>query len=218
MNWKEFIDKEKQQDYYKRLTDLVLDDALTHTIYPPHNQVLRALRLTPLNQVTVVILGQDPYHGPNQAHGLAFSVEETCPIPPSLKNIFKEINSDLSTSHKFPHGSLVEWAKQGVLLLNSSLTVRQGEPNSHKSFGWETFTNQIISIVAAEDRPIVFILWGASAREKKKFIHNPKHLILEAAHPSPLSAHNGFFGCKHFSKTNSFLKQNNLEPIDWLKQ
>lgn len=218
MSWKNILKEESGKDYYKDLIRLVQQDAKTNTVYPDHSDVFNALTLTPLDKVKVVILGQDPYHGPNQAHGLAFSVREDCPIPPSLKNIFKEINSDLKLDHKFTHGNLTGWAKQGVLLLNTSLTVRESQPNSHKDFGWTTFTDTIIKAVAAEDRPIVFILWGAAARNKKKFVTSPKHLVWESAHPSPLSAHNGFFGSRPFSATNIFLVKMGLTEINWIDQ
>jgi uracil-DNA glycosylase len=176
-----------------------------------------AFKLTPLDQVKVVILGQDPYHGANQAHGLAFSVQPECEVPPSLRNIYKEINSDIG-SHQFPHGNLTSWAEQGVLLLNTVLTVRANSANSHRDMGWETFTDQVIQTVNEQDRPIVYLLWGSAAKNKKVLITNSKHFVLEAAHPSPLSAYNGFFGCKHFSKANQFLTTNNIQPINWLIQ
>jgi len=218
MNWKELFKLESDKKYYQELQKKILEESTSNVIYPSHKDMFTAFKLTPLDQVKVVILGQDPYHGAGQAHGLSFSVLPGTDIPPSLRNIYKEINSDLGVQHKFPHGCLVQWAEQGVLLLNTVLTVRANVANSHRGFGWETFTDQVIKTINEEDRSIVFILWGASARSKKVLINNPKHLVLESAHPSPLSAHNGFFGCKHFSKTNDFLTQNNLPNINWLIQ
>jgi uracil-DNA glycosylase len=215
--WKELIDQESVKDYYKQLSSFVKEDAKQHTIYPHSKDVLNAFKLTPLHTVKVVILGQDPYHGAGQAHGLAFSVLPDCPIPPSLKNIFKEINSDLQVDMDYPDGCLVDWATQGVLLLNTVLTVRANQANSHRDKGWETFTDAVISTLNDVDRPLVFMLWGNHAKSKKKLITNTNHLVLEAAHPSPLSAYSGFFGCKHFSKANEFLSvDNGIQPIEWL--
>lgn len=213
MNWKDIFNEEFSKDYYKQLIKSVLNDAQNNNVYPPHQDIFNAFKLTPLDKVKVVILGQDPYHGPNQAHGLSFSVNSGIKTPPSLNNIFKEIKSDVNVS--LSDNCLIPWAKQGVLLLNSFLTVVEGKPLSHSKIGWQTFTDTIISHINNVDAPIVYLLWGAPSRKKKDLITNPKHLVLEAAHPSPLSAHNGFFGCKHFSKTNEFLKQNNLTEIDW---
>ena len=223
-SWEDFIKHEKEQEYFKSLILKVKEDAKNYKIFPRHDHVFNAFKLCSLPDVKVVILGMDPYHGENQAHGLAFSVQEHIPIPPSLKNIFKEINSDLGVQYKFANGvapytltaTLTKWAEQGVLLLNSFLTVREGQPGSHKNFGWAKFTDKAISILNSKDSPIVFILWGAHARAKKELINNNIHLILESAHPSPLSAYNGFFGNKHFSKTNSFLMENNINIINWL--
>jgi len=214
MNWKKFIKSESEKDYYKKLTASIVEDGKSHTIYPHHKDIFNAFKYCPLDQVKTVILGQDPYINPREAHGLSFSVPIGTLIPPSLRNIFKELQDDLSIA-KPTHGCLTSWAQQGVLLLNSILTVRQGQSNSHRNFGWETFTNAAIELVNQQDHPIAYLLWGQNARNKKNLITNPKHLILEAAHPSPLSAYNGFFGCKHFSKTNNFLIQNNIQPIDW---
>ena len=183
-------------------------------IYPASEDIFNALHLTPLKDVKVVILGQDPYHNVNQAHGLCFSVKPEVDIPPSLVNIYKELHDDLGC-YIPDNGYLVKWAEQGVLLLNTVLTVRAHQAASHQGKGWETFTDAIIHAVDQEDRPIVFILWGRPAQNKKKMLHNPKHLILEAPHPSPLSAYRGFFGSKPFSKTNTFLQEHGLEPIDW---
>jgi|SRR5579859_3497470 len=216
LSWIEFINQESSLEYYKKLANFVEEDSKKYIIHPFHKDIFNALKLCSLDKVKVLCLGQDPYHGPNQAHGLAFSVLPECNIPPSLSNIFKEINTDLVTNHKFSNGCLVPWAQQGVLLLNTSLTVREGQPNSHQNKGWEVFTDKIISLVNSLERSIVFMLWGNSARNKKKLITNSHHLILESSHPSPLSAHCGFLGCKHFSKCNEFLKNNNIQTIDWL--
>lgn len=216
-SWDEFIRQESKKDYYQKLSAAVVADAKQHIILPKRKNLFKAFKLCYLHETKVVILGQDPYHGENQAHGLAFSVAPGVPIPPSLRNIHTEIKSNYDCqTYKFPDGCLTTWALQGVLLLNSVLTVRQGEPASHKGFGWETFTDNAIALVNQQDNPIVFMLWGSFARSKKNLITNPKHLILEAAHPSPLSAYNGFMGCGHFSKANEFLSSNNIKPIDWL--
>ena len=183
-------------------------------MFPPADDIFNAFHLTPLSEVKVVILGQDPYHNVNQAHGLCFSVQPTVEIPPSLENIYKELHDDLGC--KIPNnGYLVKWAKQGVLLLNTVLTVRAHQANSHQNIGWEQFTDAVIEILDQQDRPMVFLLWGKPAQRKKAMLHNPNHLILEAPHPSPLSAYRGFFGCRHFSKTNQFLEEHGLTPIDW---
>ncbi|MGN1090238.1 MAG: uracil-DNA glycosylase, partial [Huintestinicola sp.] len=178
------------------------------------NNIFNAMKHTPYNSVKAVIIGQDPYHEPNQAHGLCFSVQKGCQIPPSLQNIYKEIYNDLGISPA-PHGELYKWADNGVLLLNNVLTVRRGQANSHKGKGWEIFTDDVIKKLNEREKPMVFLLWGSNARTKKQLITNRNHLILEAAHPSPLSAYNGFFGCRHFSKCNAFLAQNGIEPVDW---
>lgn len=215
MNWKQLFKEESSKEYYKKLTNFIMEDSKQFAILPPHKQIFTAFDLCPLDKVKVVIIGQDPYHGPGQAHGLSFSVPNGVKIPPSLNNIFKEIKSDLNLTNNFTHGNLESWAKQGVLLLNSVLTVRQAEAASHQKKGWETFTDTVIRAIDKTSQPKVFILWGAFARNKKQLITNPAHLVLEAAHPSPLSVYNGFFGCKHFSKTNEFLINNNISPIDW---
>ena len=183
-------------------------------IYPPADDIFNALHYTPLSEVKVVILGQDPYHGAGQAHGLCFSVKPDIETPPSLVNIYKELNSDLGC-YIPNNGYLTKWAKQGVLMLNTALTVREGKPNSHANKGWEILTDRIISMVNEKKDPVVFLLWGRNAQNKEKLITNKHHLILKSAHPSPLSAYNGFFGCKHFSKCNAFLKEHNLAEIDW---
>ena len=212
--WQEALKEEFQKDYYHELMAKVSEAYENNQVFPPANEVFNALNLTPLSQVKAVIIGQDPYHDVGQAHGLCFSVKPGVKVPPSLVNIYKELHDDLGCS--IPEdGYLVKWATQGVLMLNTVLTVNAHEPNSHKGYGWEKFTDAIISKVNEEDRPIVFLLWGAPAQKKKKLLNNPKHLILEAPHPSPLSVYRGFWGCKHFSKTNEFLVNNGIEPIDW---
>ena len=192
----------------------VLEEYRSRQIFPNPDDIFNAFHLTPLKDVKVVILGQDPYHNDGQAHGLCFSVKPDVEVPPSLVNIYKELQDDLGC--RIPNnGYLVKWAKQGVLMLNTVLTVRAHQANSHRGIGWEQFTDAVIRAVDAQDRPIVFLLWGRPAQMKKSMLHNPKHLILEAPHPSPLSAYRGFFGCKHFSQTNAFLEKNGLAPIDW---
>lgn len=215
MNWKEFIEQESGKEYYSKLYKFLFEEGKTNIIYPPHNHLMSAFKLCPLDKVKVIILGQDPYHGPNQAHGLSFSVPPGEAIPPSLKNIFKEIKSDLSLEKNFTSGNLTGWAEQGVLLLNSILTVRANQAGSHREHGWEKFTDEAIKLINGLDSSVVFMLWGGFAKSKKKLITNPQHLVLEAAHPSPLSAHNGFLGCKHFSKTNEFLISKSYTPINW---
>ena len=199
---------------YKDLYKKVLEEYRSRQIFPNPDDIFNAFHLTPLKDVKVVILGQDPYHNDGQAHGLCFSVKPDVEVPPSLVNIYKELQDDLGC--RIPNnGYLVKWAKQGVLMLNTVLTVRAHQANSHRGIGWEQFTDAVIRAVDAQDRPIVFLLWGRPAQMKKSMLHNPKHLILEAPHPSPLSAYRGFFGCKHFSQTNAFLEKNGLAPIDW---
>lgn len=212
--WLPALDQEFKKDYYKKLYKFVNDEYRTRTIYPPANDIFNAFHLTPLSEVKVVILGQDPYHNVNQAHGLSFSVKLGEDIPPSLQNIYKELNSDLGC-YIPNNGFLQKWAKEGVLLLNTVLTVRAHQANSHQGRGWEQFTDAVIEAVNNEDRPIVFMLWGRPAQMKASMLNNPKHLILKAPHPSPLSAYRGFFGCRHFSKANEFLKSNGIEPVDW---
>ena len=183
-------------------------------IFPPKDQIFSAFLLTPYKDVKVVILGQDPYHNDHQAHGLCFSVQKGVEIPPSLVNIYQELHDDLGC-YIPNNGYLVKWAEQGVLMLNTVLTVRAHQANSHRMLGWETFTDRVIELVDAKEEPVVFLLWGTPAQKKAEMLHNPNHLVLKAPHPSPLSAYRGFFGCKHFSKTNEFLKAHGLEPIDW---
>ena len=212
-SWKPFLQSEFAKPYFQELSQFLHQEYETKTIFPPKQLVFNAFT-TDLNEVTVVILGQDPYHTPGAAHGLAFSVPSTQPIPPSLVNIYKEIDSDIG-QHQNPTGNLKNWQRQGVLLLNNVLTVEAHKAGSHRGHGWETFTQAVIKYLN-ETRPhLVFILWGRDARDKKPLINQTKHLVLESPHPSPLSAHAGFFGNHHFSKTNEFLKQYNLPPINW---
>lgn len=213
-SWDALLADEFEKDYYKKLRTLLAKEYRTTTVYPDMYDIFNALKYTPYEKVKAVILGQDPYHGPGQAHGLCFSVKKGVVPPPSLQNIFKELQVDLGCSVP-EHGELTDWARQGVLLLNTVLTVRQGQPNSHRPLGWEIFTDRVISLLNEAPQPIVFLLWGANAKAKKSLLTNPSHLVLTAAHPSPLSAYNGFFGCRHFSKTNDYLASNGVEPIDW---
>lgn len=215
-DWDVLLKEEFKKDYYLALREFLKMEYSTRKIYPPMNDIYNALRYTSREDTRAVILGQDPYHGAGQAHGLCFSVKRGVMPPPSLKNIFKELYTEM----KIPEpecGELVGWAKQGVLLLNTTLTVRESQPQSHKGRGWETLTDKIISLINEKDSPVVFMLWGGNARAKKALITNPAHLILECAHPSPLSAYNGFFGCNHFTKTNEFLSTHGLPLIDWAR-
>lgn len=215
MQWIDFINYEKNKDYYKVLKEKVDYEYNNYLCHPDYKNIYHAFSATPLDNVKVVILGQDPYHEPNQAHGLAFSV--LCEkLPPSLVNIYKEMSSDLGVTVR-QDGNLDYLAKQGVLLLNTTLTVRDGLAFSHKDFGWDIFTDNAIALLNKIDKPIVFILWGSPAQKKKKLLNNPKHLIIESAHPSPLSAYRGFFGSKPFSKCNNYLIENGIEPIKWVK-
>lgn len=217
-NWSELIKEEEQKEYYQKLQEFLDSEYQSCTVYPARNDIFNALHSTPLCTVKAVILGQDPYHEHGQAHGLAFSVQEGTKLPPSLVNIYKEIESDTGCTMNYQHGCLLTWAQQGVLLLNTVLSVREHEANSHKGHGWETFTDACIRAVNEQDRPIVFLLWGNPARSKKSLLNNPNHLILEAAHPSPLSAYRGFFGCHHFSKCNQFLQEHYGTGIHWCNQ
>lgn len=213
-DWLNELDVEFKKPYYKDLYQFVVEEYKTRQIFPKADDIFNAFHLTPLSEVKVVILGQDPYHGDGQAHGLSFSVQEGIDIPPSLVNIYKELHDDLGL--EIPKsGDLTSWAREGVLLLNTVLTVRAHAAASHKGHGWEEFTDAVISAVNKQDRPIVFILWGSPARSKKRLLNNPKHLILEAPHPSPLSSYRGFFGSKPFSKTNEFLVANGAKPVNW---
>ena len=212
--WDKLLADEFKKDYYLQLRQFLISEYNSHTIYPPMNDIFNALKTTSYSDVKAVILGQDPYHGAGQAHGMCFSVKKGTPPPPSLQNIFKEIHDELGLPIP-PHGELTKWAKNGVLLLNTVLTVREGQANSHKGHGWEILTDRVIELLNERNTPIVFLLWGGNARSKAKLITNPKHLVLQCAHPSPLSAYNGFFGCGHFIRANDFLKNNGIEPIDW---
>ena len=213
-DWQAALKEEFRQPYYARLYKTVMSEYKSRKIFPPPQDMFNAFEFTPLNDVKVVILGQDPYHNDGQANGLCFSVREDVEIPPSLVNIYKELHSDLGC-YIPDNGCLEKWAKQGVLLLNTVLTVRAHQANSHRGIGWEEFTDAAIMALNSQDRPIVFILWGAPAQRKKRMLNNQKHLILEAPHPSPLSAYRGFFGSRPFSQTNAFLEKNGIEPIDW---
>ena len=213
-DWLPAVGSEFKKPYYKELYEFVRQEYARTQVFPPADDIFNALHLTPLQEVKVMILGQDPYHNVNQAHGLCFSVKPEVEIPPSLENIYKELQEDLGC-YIPNNGYLVKWAGQGVLMLNTVLTVRAHMANSHRGRGWEEFTDAAIRTLNKQDRPIVFILWGRPAQMKKKMLNNPRHLILQAAHPSPLSAHNGFFGSRPFSQTNGFLEKNGLEPIDW---
>ena len=213
-DWLPAIKEEFQKDYYKKLHQTVVHEYQTRQIFPDADDLFNAFHLTPLKDVKVVIFGQDPYHNVGQAHGLCFSVKPGVEIPPSLVNIYKELQDDLGC-YIPNNGYLVKWAEQGVLLLNTVLTVRAHQANSHRGIGWEEFTDAAIRILNEQDRPIVFILWGRPAQMKKSMLNNPKHLILEAPHPSPLSSYRGFFGSRPFSKTNQFLEKHGLAPIDW---
>lgn len=213
-DWLEPLSPEFKKPYYAKLYKKIREEYGSHQIFPPSDEIFTAFELTPLSEVKVVIIGQDPYHGEGQAHGLCFSVKPDVEMPPSLVNIYKELSDDLGC-YIPNNGYLIKWAKQGVLLLNTVLTVRAHQANSHRGIGWEEFTDAAIRILNEQDRPIVFLLWGRPAQMKKSMLNNPKHLILEAPHPSPLSAYRGFFGCGHFSKTNEFLRENGLEPVDW---
>ncbi|MBE5040015.1 uracil-DNA glycosylase [Ructibacterium gallinarum] len=212
--WDDILKDEFQKPYYLRLRSILAQEYRTRTIYPDMYDIFNALRYTSYSDVKAVILGQDPYHGPGQAHGLCFSVKRGVEPPPSLKNIFQEIQNELGIAPP-AHGELTCWAKQGVLLLNTALTVRAGQANSHRGIGWEIFTDQIISLLNQRQQPMVFLLWGANAKQKRALITNPSHLILSCAHPSPLSAYHGFFGCGHFKACNDFLSARGITPIDW---
>ena len=215
-DWDALLKNEFQKDYYLKLREFLKNEYYLsgRPIYPPMNDIFNAMRYTSYENTRVVILGQDPYHGASQAHGLCFSVKRGTQPPPSLKNIFKELHDELGIDEP-PCGELIGWAKQGVLLLNTTLTVRESSPQSHKGKGWELLTDKIISLVNEKNRPVVFMLWGGNARAKKSLITNRNHLVLECAHPSPLSAYAGFFGCGHFVKANDFLKAKGERPIDW---
>lgn len=212
--WNPLLRGELDKPYFKDLRHFVDGERRHHAVFPPEDQVFAALHATPPRDVKVVLLGQDPYHGRGQAHGLCFSVQPGVPIPPSLRNIHAELRSDLGLNPP-RHGNLSSWAAAGVLMLNTTLTVREGQPGSHQGHGWETFTDEVIRVVNAHDERVVFILWGAHARKKKTLVTHSRHVIIEGPHPSPLSAHNGFFGSQPFSRTNAALIEGGREPVDW---
>jgi uracil-DNA glycosylase len=214
-SWKEHLADEFEKSYFQELAEFVKDEYQKSTVYPAPKNIFNAFTLTPFDQVKVVILGQDPYHGPKQAHGLSFSVTEGVRNPPSLQNIFKEIETDIGSKAKSESGDLTRWAKQGVLLLNATLTVRAGAAGSHQGHGWEEFTNAVIRTLSDEREHLVFILWGNYARGKKALIDASKHCIIESPHPSPFSAYNGFFGSRPFTKANTYLESHHQTPIDW---
>jgi len=212
--WKKILWEEFQSPYFSQLKEFLVQESASRKIYPPGKLIFNAFQHTPFSQVKAVILGQDPYHGAGQAHGLCFSVPQGIKSPPSLVNIFKELQSDLGIPVP-AHGNLESWADQGVLLLNATLSVRAGEAGSHQNRGWETFTDAVIANISKQKNNVVFLLWGRYAQAKEALVDGSKHLVLKAAHPSPFSAYNGFFGCRHFSKTNQYLEQNGLNPINW---
>jgi len=213
-SWKTLLQEEFKKPYFQELTDFVKQEYQVKTIYPHPTNIFRAFDLCPFDQVKVVLLGQDPYHGPGQAHGLCFSVNKGIPTPPSLQNIYKEIQNDVGNAIP-PSGDLERWARQGVLLLNATLTVVARRAGSHQRKGWEEFTDSVIRMISSQKDHVVFLLWGNFAKSKASLIDSSKHLILTAPHPSPLSAHSGFFGCKHFSKTNEYLKSQGLRGVEW---
>lgn len=213
-DWDSVLDGEFEKEYYLQLRAFLAQEYKTRTVYPDMYSIFNALKLTSYQDTKVVILGQDPYHGPGQAHGLAFSVQKGIAIPPSLLNMYKELKTDLGCFIP-DNGFLEKWARQGVLLLNTSLTVREASPNSHQKIGWEILTDRVIEMLNQKKSPVVFLLWGANARSKASLVTNPLHTVLQAPHPSPLSASRGFFGCRHFSKANAILERNGMMPIDW---
>lgn len=213
--WDALLAEEWNKEYYQQLRKVLKHDYASTVVYPNMHDIFNALKYVDYNDCKVVIIGQDPYHGPGEAHGLSFSVKPGVRVPPSLQNIYKEIEADIGTPQPKNNGNLTRWANQGVLLLNAVLTVKAGQANSHSKIGWQHLTNEIIRILNNRKKPMVFLLWGAYAGQKQELITNPIHLTLRAAHPSPLSASRGFFGCKHFSKTNNFLIKNGQRPIEW---
>ena len=214
-NWRKNLESYFQTNEWKTLADFVRQEYLNKTIYPHYKNVFNAFNSTPFDKVKVVIIGQDPYHNPGEAHGLCFSVQPGVKVPPSLQNIYKEIESDLKIKKDFSQGTLTNWAKQGVLLMNAVLTVRKNQAGSHANQGWEKFTDEAIKQLSDEKENLVFLLWGNYAKQKGQIINRSKHLVLESTHPSPFSAYNGFFGCKHFSQTNKYLKLHGLKEIKW---
>lgn len=214
-DWDELLKDEFTKEYYLKLRQTLINEYNTQKVFPNMYDIFNAMKLTAYDDVKCVIIGQDPYHNEGQAHGLSFSVKKGVAPPPSLVNIFKEIKDDVGIDNLGKHGELTKWAESGVLLLNSVLTVRAHSPKSHRGIGWENFTTDVIKLLNQREKPMVFILWGGDAKAKQKFITNPNHLVLKSAHPSPLSAFNGFFGCKHFSQANEFLRANGMEEIDW---
>lgn len=214
-SWDKVLEGEFDKPYYLQLREFLISEYRSCIVYPNMYDIFNAMKYTPYENVRAVIIGQDPYHGEGQAHGLCFSVKKGVVVPPSLQNIFKEIKADVGIDNMGKHGELTSWAKSGVLLLNAVLTVRAGQAGSHRGKGWETLTDRIIEKLNERPEPIVFLLWGAYAKSKKALITAPQHFVLTAAHPSPLSAYNGFFGCRHFSQTNEFLKSKGLTEIDW---
>ena len=214
-SWDELLKEEFEKQYYLDIRSFLKKEYFSKTIYPHMNDIFNALKFTAYEDVKVVILGQDPYHGPNQAHGLAFSVKPGVATPPSLLNIYKELGTDIAGFQMPNHGYLVKWAEQGVLLLNTVLTVERGLAHSHANLGWEAFTDRVIAAVNTHRQNVVFLLWGSHAQKKGQFIDRTRHLVLTAAHPSPLSAYRGFFGCRHFSHTNAYLRQHDMSEIDW---
>lgn len=213
-DWAELLAEEFQKPYYLALREFLIQEYRTATVYPKMHDLFNALHYTAYSETKVCILGQDPYHGPGQAHGLCFSVQPGVPAPPSLQNIFKELHDDLGCPIP-DHGCLVPWAKQGVLLLNTVLSVRRGQPNSHRGKGWEQFTDRVIELLSAREKPLVFVLWGRNAQEKKGMIDTSRHAVIESPHPSPYSAHQGFFGSRPFSRANEALRRWGVEPVDW---
>ncbi len=213
-SFREVLDREKEKEYFKELTKFVDNEYATKQIFPARENVMNSMKYTPYKKVKAVIVGQDPYHGEGEAHGLCFSVNPGIKVPPSLQNIYKELQRDLGL-YIPNNGYLLKWAKEGVLMLNSVLTVVKDTPGSHRGKGWEIFTDEVIKAVNEKDTPVVFLLWGAYAKEKKKLVTNPIHLVLESSHPSPFAVRSGFQGCSHFSQTNEFLKSKGIEPIDW---
>lgn len=213
-DWKEILEEEFEKEYFKKLKEILVLEYSKGRVFPNKKDILQAFQLTAYKDIKVVILGQDPYHGYGQAHGLAFSVQKGVRIPPSLQNMYKEIRME-KEGEVFNHGCLIDWAKQGIFMLNASLTVREGEANSHSKIGWEIFTDNIIKKINEKENEVIFVLWGNNARSKKKYIDSQKHIILEGVHPSPLSANRGFFGCNHFRKINEILEKRGEKKIDW---